>query len=244
MRKLWLWLCLPLTGLLLLSACSRQASPRTVGELARGTEENRIICLREGDDYVPFLAVDADYGGNVLLIRQDLLSPQPVNCSGSGFYPGSDIDVYLNGPYLDSLGLPSGAVVLSEIQVTSAAALGLAGQETETIRRKVFLLSLTEIGIQDPVAGGQEGHPLAWFHSAERRIAFDESQAASWWLRTPNTYYRSCFYGVGPDGSIGCGNAYDENGIRPALCVSSQLPITEKEGLIEGRCVFVLSQED
>ena len=239
-----LWLCLPLAGLLLLSACSRQALGRTVGELARGTEAERVVYLLEGEDYVPFVAAEADYGGNVLLVRRDLLPPQPVSRSGSGFYPGSDIDEYLNGPYLDSLGLPPEAVVLSEIQVTSASALGLAGRETETIRRRVFLLSLTEIGIQDPVAGGQEGETADWFSSEGNRVAYDGGRAAGWWLRTPHTYYRSCFYGVGPEGTIGSGNAYDENGIRPALCVPPQLPVSEKEGLAGGRCVLILSQED
>ena len=169
----------------------------------------KMVYLHENGEPVPFMAVG--YNGNVLLLRRDILTIREFN-GYSSYYEDSSIDRYLNGEYLDSL---AEDIAMSEIEITTDDSIGISGTDTRTIKRKVFLLSLTELGIDSPTAA-KEGRKLLPLN----RVAFMDGEPRSWWLRTPSTYYESCPYAIGVNGEIDIGNAYDENGIRPALCVS------------------------
>ena len=45
---------------------------------------------------------------------------------------------------------------------------------------------------------------------------------------------------MGTSGLLDIVNAFDESGIRPALCVKSSELVSEKEGVIDGTKVYVL----
>ncbi len=210
------------------------ARPATVGDLAWKSGGDAAACtvyVREDGRDVPFLVLTNQYSGNTLLLRRDLL-PVPGRISSySAYYGDSDMDAFLNGDYARRLGDGEGILCDVEIPVTAASALGVAGTETESLTRQVFLLSCGELDETSLPNAGTEGRPLAYFRSGEHRAAcYEDGTAGSWWTRTPNTYYLSCTYGVGADGALGSGNAYEENGIRPAFCVPSSTPVSPEEG--------------
>lgn len=107
------------------------------------------------------------------------------------------------------------------------------GGGSETITRKVRLLTETEVGLGNE-NGVVEGTPWDYFNSATRRQAYPTAEAVSkseytssslsstqtwwYWLATPNAgnAYYARFVSTG--GSLGNGNAYNgSGGVRPAL---------------------------
>ena len=109
-------------------------------------------------------------------------------------------------------------IVTSKIEITKDDALGKSEIDTEIINRKIFLLSCSEVGIQDSINMPKEGKMLKYFKKSENRKVYIDGKDSSWWLRTPNTYYLSCTYVIGANNKIGTTNAYDKNGVRPAFC--------------------------
>ena len=213
-----------------------------VGKLAYDSSpDSCTVYLPEGPAYVPFLVLSADYGGNALLLRRDVLpEARPFNSYGAA-YEDSAIDRFLNGEYLQRLDAVKDLIRASEILVTDADALGVSGTAVKTLTRNVFLLSCAETGFTEIVNAGTEGAALSYFDAPERRIAYGENgAAASWRLRTPDAYYASVVYGVGPDGSLGNGNAYDENGVRPALCVAPDAQAFPTADIVAGQTVYFL----
>ena len=200
------------------------------------------VYLPENEKYVPFLVLSADYGGNALLLRRDVLPEfRPFN-DYSAVYADSAIDRYLNGEYATRLDAIADLIQASEIIVTDADALGVSGTTVGTLTRKIFLLSCAETGFTSLVNAGKEGNTLSYFNAPENRTAYRENgPAVSWWLRTPDTYYLSAAYAVGPDGTLGSGNAYNENGVRPALCVPADAEALPTTDILDGQTVYFLS---
>ena len=246
MRK-WCYVCL----LLLLVAFFLQSyinkeNPKLIKDIAYSTNSSAasLVYVSENGNFVPFIVAAGNYNGNVLLIRKDiLLIPRRIN-DYSSYYEYSDIDTYLNTEYINAIALPEDTIISSKIDIMDENAIGYSGKTITSIYRKVFLLSLAEVGVTDLTNAGMEGSALSYFGLTQNRIAYAETVPVSWWLRTPNTYYLSCTYGVGPDGKIGSGNSYDENGIRPAFCGPASSPISLVDNIIAGENVYVLSDPD
>ena len=62
----------------------------------------------------------------------------------------------------------------------------------------------------------------------------------SWLLRTPAIGYFSAVLAVTDDGGVSIGNSFSLYGIRPAFCVDSSAKIKKKEGIVNGKKVYVL----
>lgn len=61
-----------------------------------------------------------------------------------------------------------------------------------------------------------------------------------WWTRTMNIEAKSTTYVIGPTNCIDFTNAYDESGIRPAFCISSETQIIQSNNIIKGQNVFCI----
>lgn len=224
---------------ILFGGCSNQ-DILTIADISYNKKpDDCVVYVKENGVYVPFIVLLDNYCGNALLLRQKVLNNALPFNTYSAYYENSEIDRFLNGEYYLSLE-PHPRICQSEIEITDEAALGISGDTTTNINRKVFLLSCTEVGINSPVNIAKEGKLLPYFEMSENRIAYMDAEACSWWLRTPNTYYVSCAYGISADGMIGFGNAYDNNGIRPAFCVDAATEIIVSDDLICGQSVYVL----
>lgn len=222
--------------------------PKTIQEIAFDKCHNRsksTVYILEGGKYVPYLVLTKDYNGDVLLLRENTLNdPQRFN-DYSSYYENSEIDRFLNESFFRKLSAIDEYIQVSNIAITKRQALGNAGCESSTISRKLFLLSATEIGFDEIIAGSTEGSPLLFFSDFNNRTAYDESNRSmtGWWLRTPNTYYDSCVYGIGSDGKLGEGNAYNYNGIRPAFCVSPTTPIYINSHIVQSKNLYCIKSQ-
>ncbi|MBQ9521819.1 MAG: hypothetical protein IJR72_04530 [Oscillospiraceae bacterium] len=214
-----------------------------IGQLSYDVRpDSCTVYVSENGVYVPFLVLTADYGGNTLLLRRDVLPDAQAFNTYSAAYPDSAIDRYLNSEYVQTLDAVRPLIQSADIVVTAPDALGVSGDAVQTIEREIFLLSCTETGFTNLVNAGKEGNTLSYFADPAHRTASRENgTAVSWWLRTPDTYYLSAAYGIGADGSLGSGNAYNENGIRPAFRVPSDADAFPTTDIVQGQTVYFLS---
>ena len=236
--------------------------PTTIADIAydrrtrsRGTDFR--VYLEENGDFVPYLVLTANYGGNVLLLREFLLDENmPFNISPHGpnlwsrhdygaYYPDSHIDNFLNAEFKDSLGeVVIAAMVPSDIVITDKSAWGGGIGRTgasRVITRYIFLLSLRELGVPDSRINVPEGRALRFFRGFHigRVATFACGTASPYWTRTPTvweTYTPTIIATSGVGGAVA-----DRNfGIRPAFSLARSTPITTRTDIISGETVFVL----
>ena len=98
---------------------------------------------------------------------------------------------------------------------------------------KVFLLSGYEVGWTTSDNGyfPKDGVRLAYFGNSSsgnsKRIAYNGSSAAIWWLRSPGTYNDYNVWHVDTDGSVSHYWYYDSFGVRPAFILPSTLVVSD-----------------
>ena len=195
----------------------------------------------ENDIYVPYIVLDNDYKGNILLLRKELMSGLRSVSDHSSEYENSPIDKYLSSDFLSMFSDEiSNQIISTEIEVTSKEALYQAGKDTHTITRKAFLLSFSEVNYDEHSMAAEEGVSLSYFSDDQSRIAYKDGKPCSWWLRTPYTNYDSVTWSVGADGMKTELSSATENGIRPAFCLSGDVDIKESTDVIDGETVFVI----
>lgn len=117
------------------------------------------------------------------------------------------------------------------------------GGSYEDVVRKVFLPSTTEVGLSNENSIA-EGAAWGYYTSNTARIGYLTQQCFSntpssskpsskttawyWWLRTPNFSNAHRARGVRSDGSLDYLSAYyGDNGVRPALNLSSSLLVSD-----------------
>ena len=220
--------------------CNSQDKVNSIADISYDNDalEHEIYIL-ENDQYVPYIVISNNYNGSVLLLRKEVLSTPRSVSEYSSLYPDSEIDNYLNTEYLTTLCEIQDKILNTELQVTTEDSLGISGDQIETITRKVFLLSCTEVNINSENMA-VEGKTLEYFKDSNNRVAYNDGVATSWWLRTPNTYYVSCVYVIGGNSKVGSTNAYDKNGGRPAFCVSASTQVELRNDIIKGKSVYLL----
>ena len=203
----------------------------TVSDIAYDVDKSRgyTVYIKENSLDVPYLVLTKKYNGNVLLLRKSLLDELQLFNDYSGYYPESIVDKFLNEIFFAQLDPKlRDSIAVSEIAITAESSLGICGLDTELATRKIFLLSYTEIGREAQSTACVEGIPLKYFMDDDSRIiAYRQNEATSWWLRTSYTWYDCSAFGVSPDGTVGGGGVYYENGVRPAFCLMPETPIYE-----------------
>ena len=92
---------------------------------------------------------------------------------------------------------------------------------------KVFLLSGTEVGFSGVSYMNTEGAKLSYFDSASKRVAYNGSSAAEWWLRSPHTNGSNIVWFVKSDGSYDYWSYNNTYGVRPAFVLPSELVVSD-----------------
>ena len=209
-------------------------------------EDDYRVYVKEDGKYVPFLVIANEYvPGSTLLLRESVLSELRRVNEYNSYYKDSEIDRFLNDQYYSILKEIQHLIKNTSIEIYSKEAIGFSGNETEYINRHIFLLSRKELGSDFE----NEGKKLDYFNKTENRISYyngeatswvHQGEATSWLLRTPVGSYFSAVFSVAYDGAPSIGNAFSLYGIRPAFCVDSLAKIKKKEGIIDGKEVYVL----
>ena len=207
-------------------------STKAVGSIVKikvnGAAKDFII-VHQG---LPSSAYDASCNG-VWVVMKDIYTTSTFGNSNS--YKDSSIHSYLNSTFYNLVDSEIRAAI-KQVKIPYQNGTGSGGSlatGANGLSTKVFLLSGYEVGWTTSDNGyfPKDGAKLDYFGSGSggnsKRIAYNGSSAAEWWLRTPlanNTY--SVWY-VNSDGSYnnwGCGLTY---GVRPAFVLPSELVVSD-----------------
>ena len=196
-------------------------STKAVGSIVKikvnGAAKDFII-VHQG---LPSSAYDASCNG-VWVVMKDIYTTSTFGNNNS--YKDSGIHTYLNGTFYNLIDSEIRAAI-KQVKIpytNSGIQSGANGLST-----KVFLLSGTEVGFSNVSYMNTEGTKLAYFDSASKRIAYNGSDAAIWWLRSPYTYDGDDVWDVYTVGSYYISWYGSSYGVRPAFVLPSELVVSD-----------------
>lgn len=195
-------------------------STKAVGSIVKikvnGAAKDFII-VHQG---LPSSAYDASCNG-VWVVMKDIYTTSTFGNNNS--YKDSSIHSYLNSTFYNLIDSQIRAVI-KQVKIpytNSGVQSGANGLST-----KVFLLSGTEVGFSGVSYMNTEGAKLSYFDSASKRVAYNGSSAAVWWLRSPYTNYGHV-WNVRSDGSYDSWYYSNTCGVRPAFVLPSSLVVSD-----------------
>lgn len=175
---------------------------------------------------------DSSCNGTWLLMK-DIYTTSTFGNNNS--YKDSSIHTYLNGTFYNLIDSDIRNAI-KQVKIPYQNGTGSGGSlatGSNGLSTKVFLLSGYEVGWTTSDNGyfPKDGVRLAYFGNSSggssKRVAYNGSSAAVWWLRSPYTYDGSNVWYVGTDGS---GNNYWYRyscGVRPAFILPSTLVVSD-----------------
>lgn len=175
---------------------------------------------------------DSSCAGTWLLMK-DIYTTSTFGNNNS--YKDSSIHTYLNGTFYNLIDSNIRAAI-KQVKIPYQNGTGSGGSlatGSNGLSTKVFLLSGYEVGWTTSDNGyfPKDGVRLAYFGNSSggnsKRIAYNGSSAAEWWLRSPSTFSSSSVWLVKPDGSGGLWYCSDTYGVRPAFILPSTLMVSD-----------------
>ena len=181
-----------------------------------------FIIVHQG---LPSSAYDASCNG-VWVVMKDIYTTMKWDGSNND-YLNSDMTAYLNGTFISLIDADiRNAIKQVKIPYTNYSNNNVMSG-SNGLSCKVFLLSGTEVGFSGVSYMNTEGAKLSYFDSASKRVAYNGSSAAIWWLRSPHANGNDGVWYVRTDGSSSnswCNNSY---GVRPAFVLPSTLVVSD-----------------
>lgn len=194
-----------------------------LGQVAVGS----IVKINENGTPVDFYVAKHDYEselngtGRTLLVRKDVHSYGKWGTVSDYIhgYPSNDLDMWLSNTYRDMLDSNIKNIITSiNIKYTNS------NGQLDTLSRKFFALSITELGAYIDVANTEGSRlPIA----STLQIAYYNGNAANQWTRTINksNYFYPCM--VHTDGATSYDNLTTSSGIRPAFTLPSTAVVSD-----------------
>lgn len=193
----------------------------TVKIKVNGTVKDFII-VHQGK---PSSVYDDSCNGTWLLMK-DIYTTRNWDDSNCD-YLNSDMTAYLNGTFISLID----ADIRNAIKQVKIPYINYSNDNVMSgsngLSCKVFLLSGTEVGFSGVSYMATEGAKLSYFDSASKRVAYNGSSAAVWWLRSPSSNGYVSVWGVYTDGSDRSLWFYDNYGARPAFVLPSSLVVSD-----------------
>ena len=175
---------------------------------------------------------DSSCAGTWLLMK-DIYTTSTFGNNNS--YKESSIHTYLNGTFYNLIDSNIRAAI-KQVKIPYQNGTGAGGSlatGSNGLSTKVFLLSGYEVGWTTSDNGyfPKDGVRLAYFGNSSggnsKRIAYNGSSAAIWWLRSPYTSNYDSVWGVYTDGSGGGNWCLSSYGVRPAFILPSTLVVSD-----------------
>ena len=173
---------------------------------------------------------DSSCAGTWLLMK-DIYTTSTFGNNNS--YKDSSIHTYLNGTFYNLIDSDIRAAI-KQVKIPYLNGTGGGDGSLATgangLSTKVFLLSGYEVGwtTNDDINFPKDGIRLAYFGSGSggnsKRVAYNGSSTAMWWLRSPHTNNHGSVWAVNTEGFYDAGRwNYHSDGVRPALILPSTL---------------------
>ena len=180
----------------------------------------------------PSSAYDDSCNGTWLLMKDIYTTSTPDN---NNSYKDSSIHTYLNGTFYNFIDSNIRAAI-KQVKIPYQNGTGSGGSlatGSNGLSTKVFLLSGYEVGWTTSNSGyfPRDGAKLDYFGSGSggnsKRVAYNGSSAAIWWLRSPLASNDNGVWSVGTDGSSVNGWYFSSCGVRPAFILPSTLVVSD-----------------
>ena len=175
---------------------------------------------------------DSSCAGTWLLMK-DIYTTSTFDNNNS--YKDSSIHTYLNGTFYNLIDSNIRAAI-KQVKIPYQNGTGSGGSlatGSNGLSTKVFLLSGYEVGWTTSDNGyfPKDGVRLAYFGNSSggnsKRVAYNGSSAAIWWLRSPDTGNLGNVWSVNTDGSY-FNYWYNRSyGVRPAFILPSTLVVSD-----------------
>lgn len=176
---------------------------------------------------------DSSCAGTWLLMK-DIYTTSTFGNNNS--YKDSSIHTYLNGTFYNLIDSNIRAAI-KQVKIPYQNGTGSGGSlatGSNGLSTKVFLLSGYEVGWTTSDSGyfPKDGVRLAYFGNSSggnsKRVAYNGSSAAIWWLRSPRTNNSYNVWYVYTDGSYNSYGWYNDScGVRPAFILPSTLVVSD-----------------
>lgn len=176
---------------------------------------------------------DSSCAGTWLLMK-DIYTTSTFGNNNS--YKDSSIHTYLNGTFYNLIDSDIRAAI-KQVKIPYQNGTGGGDGSLATgangLSTKVFLLSGYEVGwtTSDDRNFPKDGIRLAYFGSGSggnsKRVAYNGSSAAVWWLRSPYTNDDGYVWFVITDGSYDYNWYFSSYGVRPAFILPSTLVVSD-----------------
>lgn len=175
---------------------------------------------------------DSSCAGTWLLMK-DIYTTSTFGNNNS--YKDSGIHTYLNGTFYNLIDSNIRAAI-KQVKIPYQNGTGSGGSlatGSNGLSTKVFLLSGYEVGWTTSDNGyfPKDGAKLDYFGSGSggnsKRVAYNGSSAAVWWLRSPHTSNTGNVWFVDSDGSYGSWYYNNSCGVRPAFVLPSTLVVSD-----------------
>lgn len=175
---------------------------------------------------------DSSCNGTWLLMK-DIYTTSTFGNNNS--YKDSSIHSYLNGTFFNLIDADIRNAI-KQVKIPYQNGTGSGGSlatGAKGLSTKVFLLSGYEVGWTTSDNGyfPKDGVRLAYFGNSSggnsKRIAYNGSSAAIWWLRSPYTSNGGSVWDVSTDGSYISYWYNDSCGVRPAFILPSTLVVSD-----------------
>ena len=202
----------------------------TVKIKVNGTVKDFII-IHQGK---PSSVYDDSCNGTWVLMK-DIYTTYTFGNNNS--YKDSSIHTYLNGTFYNLIDSDIRAAI-KQVKIPYQNGTGGGDGSLATgangLSTKVFLLSGYEVGLttSDDRNFPKDGIRLAYFGSGSggnsKRVAYNGSSTAMWWLRSPHTNNPGSVWAVNSEGYYDAGRwNYHSCGVRPALILPSTLLVSD-----------------
>lgn len=178
---------------------------------------------------------DSSCAGTWLLMK-DIYTTSTFS-SNNNSYKDSSIHSYLNSTFFNLIDSDIRAAI-KQVKIPYQNGTGSGGSlatGSNGLSTKVFLLSGYEVGwtTSNNSYFPKDGVRLAYFldgsgtNANNKRIAYNGSSAAIWWLRSPYTSDNNCVWYVYTDGSYSNYWYFHSYGVRPAFILPSTLVVSD-----------------
>ena len=189
-----------------------------------------FIVVQQGK---PSSIYDDSCNGTWLLMKDIHTTSTFSNNNNS--YKDSSIHSYLNSTFFNLIDADIRNAI-KQVKIPYQNGTGSGGSlatGSNGLSTKVFLLSGYEVGwtTSDNSYFPRDGAKLDYFGSGSggnsKRVAYNGSSAAVWWLRSPRTIGSSYVWTVKSDGSNDSWNYGGAYGVRPAFILPSTLVVSD-----------------
>lgn len=215
---------------------SKLFSPISTGTSAGDIDVGATVKINENGQAVEHIVVHQGLPSDIYdsscegtwCLRKDIAENRQWHSSNVNDYANSTINAYLNGDWLNRYD-PEVAEAIKQVKLPYRKGAGYGKTVTSGasgLSAKIFLLSSTEVSFNHNFMPTNEGAELSYFAgcadngSDNKRIAYLNSSAAYWWLRSPvcNSSGGSASASrVGYGGDWGGNKCTDSYGIRPCI---------------------------